>query len=1147
MESKNFEFLRAHQPELADLGGFAECYAHTDPAGALVKLRKFGEALVEGFLEHYQIPRLPKSNFLEMLRLLEQQNLLPSVILNKLHALRMEGNKAAHSIGDAVKPQISCWILREAFDLSKWVALSVYGASGVKSLEFVEPKAEKPIEKKALLKKLALQEASMQKLLAELEDARATSVRKERSEDEKSQIKQNASKTASVLDFDEAKTRKLLVDRMLVQAGWDVASENDDTDEVKKEFELVLRNGNKGVADYVLWGSDGKPLAVVEAKRTAHDPEKGRAQAKNYADALEKAYNQRPVIFYTNGYDLYIWDDAKMAVSRKVYGFYNKESLQRCLWETTNRKDLLSIGPNDKIIDRRYQIEAVKRVCERFQQQRRKGLIVQATGTGKTRVAIALTDVLLRAHWAKRILFLCDRRELRRQAHNAFAEHISSEPRIYVTSETSSDRNKTVYLATYPAMMKCFANFDVGFFDLVVADESHRSIYNRYRDIFQYFDALQVGLTATPRNIVSHDTYRMFDCENQDPTAHFSYTEAIEHEPPYLAQFEVTSHTTKFLREGIRYKEMTDEQKQQLEEDLDNPEVVDFAKEKISKEVFNRDTDRRILRNLMENGIRDASGQHIGKTILFARDHNHAVQLRKTFDELFPQYNRPGKEFCAVIDNYVDHAEQLIDDFKGNGNNDNLKLAISVDMLDTGIDVPEIVNLVFAKPLKSYVKFWQMIGRGTRICENLFGPGQHKETFRIFDHWGNFEYFDEKPPEVKPSVTKSLLQQLFEARIELAELALQAQQKDTFNLAVGLLKGDINDLPEETIAVREKWRKIHELKREGVIQAFDAATVEQLRSVIAPLMQWREFKAYEENYRTDLLITQMQIESIKKSNRFSDFSNDLRERVSQLPVNLQQVADKIDLIKSVKKADFWSMMNQTITEGEGVMEEAGVYDTSKIPGGTVVEKLENIRNELRGIMHCRKRVTPPKRSALYIDVTDSDEESARVDLKMEGLDLAAYRKRVREALDRVLEKSPVLQRIKAGKPVDDRDIQPLINKINSMDPTLRVDDLLIHFPNSKHRLDLAIRQIIGLDADAVDRYFTEFMQKYPTLTSHQMRFLAMIQKYIATYGKLEIDKLYEEPFTRIHMYGVDGVFTQEKQAEELLELINRANETALLA
>lgn len=296
--------------------------------------------------------------------------------------------------------------------------------------------------------------------------------------------------------------------------------------------------------------------------------------------------------------------------------------------------------------------------------------------------------------------------------------------------------------------------------------------------------------------MISHDTYRMFDCEGDNPTAHFSYKEAIDLVPPYLSHFEVISHTTKFLRQGIRYKDMTPEQKKQLEQQVQEAEKVDYSKEQVDKQVFNKDTDRRIVRNLMEKGMRGPDGQRLGKTIVFARDHQHAVQLQSLFEEMYPQFMKPQKEFCAVI-----------------------------DMMDTGIDVPEVVNLVFAKPVKSYVKFWQMIGRGTRLCQNLFGEGKHKNTFQIFDHWGNFEYFGENPPEVEPHVQKTLMQQLFEARLALAEFALIQQDSATFNLMAELLYKDVRSLPDETIHVREKWREVKAVQQEAVIHQFAAATL----------------------------------------------------------------------------------------------------------------------------------------------------------------------------------------------------------------------------------------------------------------------------------------------------------------------------------
>ena len=783
MQSKNFEFLRTTNGELADLAGFAEKYVHVDPASALVKLRLFAENLVADFFQHYGIPREPRSNFLDFLRNDTFERSVPPVILNKLHTIRIQGNKAAHGSLDDRRTARPMATLHEAFDLGKWYMLTVHGAKNVVELPFEEPAAEAEVPaaqarlSEKTMRELAEQEAQMQQLLADLEATRERAETAEKNEEQMKAILAEANQAANVLQFDEETTRRRLIDQMLVQAGWDVGSNGANTSQVTQEEKVQHQPTESGIgyADYVLWGDDGKPLAVVEAKKTSRNIIAGHKQGKDYAEALEKDHGQRPVIFCTNGFEIDIWDDAKGEVPRRIFGFYSKDSLEYCHWKTRERTKLAELSPDPEIVDRLYQIEAIKRVCEEFDGKRRKALIVQATGTGKTRVAMALTEVLLRAHWVKRILFLCDRRELRKQANNTFAQFLDSEPRTFVTNKTKGDRKKTVYLATYPAMMKCFQDFDTGFFDLIIADESHRSIYNRYRDIFIYFDALQVGLTATPVNVHTRsfmrNTFKMFDCEDGDPTAHYSYEEAITDTPPWLAHFQVTKHTTKFLRKGIKYADMSEDEKKQLDEQVEDPELIDYEKEAMGQEVFNKDTDRAILRNLMDNGIRVADGTHVGKTIIFARNHNHAVTLQALFEEMYPQYMKPKQEFCAVIDNYVDRAEQLIDDFKGEGNNPNLHIAISVDMLDTGIDVPEIVNLVFAKPVKSYVKFWQMIGRGTRLCPNLFGPGKHKEFFQIFDHWGNFEYFGENPPECEPSVQKAVTQQIFEARIRLSETA----------------------------------------------------------------------------------------------------------------------------------------------------------------------------------------------------------------------------------------------------------------------------------------------------------------------------------------------------------------------------------------
>ncbi|MFC1765494.1 DEAD/DEAH box helicase family protein [Planctomycetota bacterium] len=1130
MQSLNFEHLRPRNEELARLGAFAERYAHSDPASALVNLRKFGENLVADFFFEKKIRRYPQSTFIEMLDLMREQNYVPPVVLDKLHLLRKTGNQAAHGQASKIVPRTALLALHAAFDLGKWFNISVYADNSVNDQNFKEPtgsdsKGTIQREKKAALQKLAAQEAQMEKLLKELEATRSKAAAAEKSKEEIQEILSQTNQAASVLQFDEATTRKLLIDQLLVQAGWNVGADGVETDQVKQEFAVNHQPNQtgKGSVDYVLWDTESDiPVALVEAKKTAYDPEKGKKQAVDYASALEKDYGQRPVIFCTNGHDIIIHDDAKGHVGRRIYGFYSLQSIRYCLWQTENRQDITVENPKKEIVPGRiYQTEAIKKVCEKFSSGRRRALIVQATGTGKTRVAIALTELLIRCKWAKRVLFLCDRRELRKQAYNAYGEHIKSEPRIYVTARTAHDRNKTIYLATYPAMMKYFQSFDVGFFDLIIADESHRSIYNRYHDLFLYFDAYQVGLTATPRQVITHNTYSLFDCEDEDPTAYFSYKDAIEHVPPYLTHFKAVKHTTKFMRKGIKYSEMSPEEQAQLENQIEDPERVDFSKEAIDQSVFNKDTDRRIVRNLMDNGIRDASAQRIGKTIVFARNHNHAMQLMRLFEEMYPQYMKPKQEFCAVIDNYIDRAEQLIDDFKGDGTNNNLTIAISVDMMDTGIDVPEVVNLVFAKPVKSYVKFWQMIGRGTRLCKNLFGPGKDKEQFLIFDHWGNFEYFDENPEEAIPSVKKSLMQRIFETRMDITELAIKHQTPSAFDCMTELLLADVRSLPEDTIAIKEKWRLVKTIQQDGVIQKFDAATIGTLRMEIAGLMQWRTITGYEDAYRFDLLIAQLQRTRLSGSSEFSDFKDSLLNQVGELPINIAQVNAKIAWIDKVKSGGFWT--------------EPGVMD------------LEEIRTQLRGIMQYRNKTTFERIPPLSIDVTDSGEKTEEIKPRFEGLDLAAYRHRVESVLNAIFDETPVLQKIKQGQPVSETEIAELSEKVILRDPQVSLDDLLEYFPNKAKRLDLAIRQIIGLDAEAVDSHFSAFVQANPSLNSHQIRFLEMIKKHIATYGKLEIEQLYDSPFTAIHNDGIDGIFPVEEQVDALMDLIEKANELALSA
>jgi type I restriction enzyme R subunit len=1132
MQSLNFEFLRPSAPDLAELGGFAESYAHPDPSSAAVKLRTLVERLVLALYEDngLRIPEKPSLN--DLLRDPRFKLLVPKPVLYKLDALRINGNKAAH--GEPITGSTSLWMLSECHAVGSWFYLTYLDGEKEKITTFKEPPAGGLAAASA-----AEREARLQALIRELDQVKAQVARapdgvervtrlyprvpEERAtyEPQKSVAPVSAQpnvlglvveggarvrglRISDELGFDEDTTRKRLIDTQLIQAGWAVGPNGASTDEVGQEIEVQHQPTDSGVgyADYVLWDENGKPLAVIEVKKTVERAEKGQTQGRIYADGLEKTTGQRPVIFYTNGFDIWIWDDAQRYPPRGLFGFYSRDSLQYLIYQRTARKALNTVPIREDIVERLYQHECIKRVSERFAAQRRRSLIVQATGTGKTRVAVALAELMIRAGWVKRVLFLCDRRELRKQAFNAFGQFVE-EPMTRVTARTAKDRDKRIYFATYPAMQKIYQTFDPGFFQLVIADESHRSIYKVYGELFRYFDALQVGLTATPVEFVLRNTFDLFDCGTQDPTFNYPYERAISE--GYLVPFEVIAFTTDFLRRGIKYEQLSQAQREELEDQGEDPKLIDYDPKEIDKAIYNADTNRLIIRNLMESGVRDATGQEVGKTIVFARNHEHAVHLQQVFDELYPQY---GGRFCQVIDNYDSRAEQLIDDFKNPDNE--LTIAISVDMLDTGIDVPEIVNLVFAKPVFSKVKFWQMIGRGTRLRKDLFGVGEDKKFFRVFDHWGNFDYFDFRYQHREPPAQKSLLQQLFEARLDLAEEALREARPDFFKTVTRLLEADLDSLDERTIAVREKWRQRRTLTRTDVLQAFTPGTVQALRSDMAPLMQWVNIRGKAEARRLDLLIARMQHELMRGSSRFVDLKIELLDRINALAMNLNPVQEKAELIRALKGTAFWT--------------------------APTVEGLEQVRAELREIIHHRAAVlTLTGLGPRIVDITDTGIVVERRSSSLPAVDMEVYRQRVEEILTRHFQGDPTLLKIRRADPVTAAELHRLASLVLTQNPDVQLE-VLKEFYDTAMPLDHILRSIVGVEPEVVRRRFEAFVQRHPSLTAKQTRFLSLLQNHIARYGSVAVERLYDAPFTQVDADGLDGVFG-EPEADELVGII----------
>ena len=1121
--SLNFEPLRAVYPELANMGGYAEHYAHSDPESALVKLRNFAERLVDRLYLRLKLERVPQSNFVDLLHNAGFKAVAQPLVLDKLHLLRRLGNRGAHGEDVEVADAVRC--VQEAWQLARWLHVTFLDGKVEDFSEFKEPpvgsidsKAEFKRKARALAEENNLKEERLKQALEELAVLRATdrltvpagAASAPLTSEALQLVSQASAQAASQLCFTEDNTRKWLIDRDLRMAGWNVPLGMASNESVGQEVEVPHQPTatGKGYCDYVLWDDNGKPLAVVEAKKTLVDARAGQEQAKLYADALEKVHGQRPMIFYTNGHDIWVWDDAGGYPPRSIFGFFSKDTLQyRVGFQRKEKLGLMTdVRPDPSIAGRLYQLESITRVAERFTQRHRRALVVQATGTGKTRVAIALAKLLIDARWVKRVLFLCDRKELRKQAKNAFNDFVQ-EP-IYVIGQTNDvgKMDARIYIGIYQGLINDYESFDVGFFDLIIADESHRSIYNLYGDLFKYFDAIQVGLTATPVEMVSRSTCRLFGCDYKLPTANYPLEQAIQDRN--LVPFRVVAHTTKFLREGIKSAHLTDEQIAQLEDQGIDPNTLDFDAQEIDAAVFNKDTNRVILRNLMDNGLRDADGQLPGKSIVFARTIDHARLLAELFNEMYPQF--AGK-FCRVIHSKEPRAEDLIDQFKES--NGDLRIAISVDMLDTGIDVPEVVNLVFAKPVKSKVKFWQMIGRGTRLCKNLFGPGKDKSEFLIFDHWNNFEFHELKAEEVEPSTPKPLTQRRYETRIELAVLALARSDLAAFEVLAQQIQQDAAALPDGAIAVRENWQAVQQARDAKLIHQFAPITRQLLIDTLAPLMSAVDVRGEGDSLRWDLLLGKAQAAAIAKPDKPSPHRADILEWVDRLPPHLNPVRAKANELKTLRTDAFWQAPS--------------------------FAELDKMRVSLRDVMVLADApVLPPLMPTAVLDVREA-QAGYQVKVRptnIKSVDFGIYRKAVQAALEPLFESDPVLLKVRHGEAISQDELDKLNSLIHTRNPDVDLATLREFYPDTAISLAHILRAIVGLDHEAVEAKFTTFAQSH-ALSSQQLRFLAMLMDHIRQFGSIAVARLFDAPFNTLHAEGLGGVFPNPHQLNEVVALV----------
>ncbi|KYD24849.1 DEAD/DEAH box helicase family protein [Geobacillus sp. FSL W8-0032] len=936
-----------------------------------------------------------------------------------------------------------------------------------------EEKRERPEELKDLYERLSSKDKRLEEMMKENEQLRALLAAKREENTKESHFQVDA--------LSEWETRKKYIDLDLKLAGWEFQKD------VVVEYPVVGMPNQEGVGyvDYVLFGDNGKPLAVVEAKRTTADPNKGKQQAKLYADCIENMHGQRPIIFYTNGFETYLWDDLAYP-ARKVSGFYNKEELSLLIDRRTMKKPLKHVQINDNIANRYYQKEAVLAVCDALENKRRKALLVMATGSGKTRTAISIVDVLTRHNWVKNILFLADRKTLVTQAKNSFSHLLPNLTLCNLLDNKDNPEESRMVFSTYPTMMNAIDEakrkdgkrlFTVGHFDLIIVDESHRSIYKKYRAIFDYFDAILLGLTATPKDEIDRNTYEVFDLENGVPTYAYELDQAVQ--DGYLVDYRTIETTLKFLEEGIRYDELSDEEKERYEETFDEDVGDDIDSSALNEWLFNDDTIDTVLRDVMEKGIRVEGGDKLGKTIIFAKNHRHAERIVERFDQLFPEY-KGG--FARVIDYSVNYYQTLIDDFSDR--NKWPQIAVSVDMLDTGVDIPEVVNLVFFKKVRSKAKFWQMIGRGTRLCKDLFGPGQDKTHFLIFDYCGNFAFFRENPKGIEGKAVESLTERLFTAKLEIVKELQHLQYQEEEYIAyrhqlIDELLAEINRLNEENFRVRQHIQYVHKFQNREAWNGLTAMDVNEIKEHLAPLIV--PLNDDELAKRFDLLMYTIELAKLQTNNATKPIRSVIRtaEALSKLG-SIPQVQEQKYIIEKVQTEEFWS--------------EADIFE------------LEAVREALRDLVKFLEKET---QKIYYTNFKDQVLEVKENGPMFTVNDLKNYRKKVEHYLHEHRDQMAIYK-LRNNKKLTIQDVKTLEhilwNELGTQEDYQREFGAT---PITK-----LVRQIVGLDPQAANEAFSEFLSS-ERLNIQQSRFVKLIVDYFVKNGVMDKRVLQEEPFKTV--------------------------------
>lgn len=1080
----NFDYLK-QEPKFsrfADVAISAEKIILMDPEASIINSRRAMEFAVKWMYSVDSDLEMPyQDNLQSLMNAEEYRDIVGPDLWKRMDYIRRCGNNVAHSNKKLGRDE-AMLCLENLFIYLDFVACCYSEQYEERSFDrtVITSRIEKARESKAAAsavkaelereqEKSAKQELDLQKLMAE-----NASLKEELSARRQEQQQAYVPKP---LDLSEYKTRKLYIDAMLMEAGW--TEGKDWLNEV--ELHGMPNQSGIGFADYVLYDDMHRPLAVIEAKRTCADVSRGRQQAKLYADLLEQKYKRRPVIFLTNGFETHIIDG--QYPERPCAVIYSKRDLEKWFNLLAMRTSLEHVTVDKNIAGRYYQEAAIKAVCRSFDEKnRRKALLVMATGSGKTRTVIALCDCLLKAGWVKNILFLADRNSLVTQAKRSFVNLL---PSLSCTNlvEEKDNYNAHCVFSTYQTMMNCIDTvsdsqgklFTCGHFDLVICDEAHRSIYNKYRDIFSYFDAPLVGLTATPKDEIDKNTYEIFELENGVPTYGYDLAQAVK--DGYLVDYVSVESKLKFMERGIVYDELSEEDKEAYEatfggEQGNLPEAINSSA--LNSWIFNEDTIKQVLNILMTNGIKIDYGQKLGKTIIFARNHDHAEKILEVFHKEYPSL----PDYAKVIDNYMTYAQSAIDEFS-----DPKKLpqiAISVDMLDTGIDVPEVLNLVFFKKVMSKAKFWQMIGRGTRLCPGLL-DGEDKQKFYIFDFCGNFDFFRMNKGKAAANTIPlqgAIFNLQFEISYKLQDMEYQTDRLTAYRKAlVDQMSEKVRELPRDSFAVRQHLKYVELYSEPSGYHALTYEDTLLVREEVAPLIQpdGDEVNAV----RFDALMYGIELAYLV-GKKYSKARTDLNRKVAGIAgmSNIPEIQAQSDLINKILHTDY--------------VEAAGINE------------FEEIREKLRDLM---KYVSSEK--VKY--TTNFADELLSMEWKeseLENDELKNYKAKAEHYI-RQHQDNPAIAKLKTNQPLTQVDIEAL-------------EETLWHEVGTKQDYEQEfgakplgefVREIVGLDMNAAKEAFSEYLTG-TNLDSRQIYFVNQIVEYIVRNGMMkDFSVLQEPPFT----------------------------------